>query len=91
MTPSLPRGQSAPKVRAPGVILRDLQNHGSPRRNSNLAHLGTRVQKIFTEPAVLQARPPVRGRHPQPHGARGRRWGDRLPAGAISGAAEAAF
>lgn len=66
MTPSLPRGQSAPKVRAPGVILRDLQNHGAPGETRTWHTLAHASGRYSPSPPCSRLGPPCGDDTPSP-------------------------
>lgn len=66
MTPSLPRGQSALKVRAPGVILRDLQNHGAPGETRTWHTLAHASRRYSPSPPCSRLGPPCGDDTPSP-------------------------
>lgn len=66
VTPSLPRGQSAPKVRAPGVILRDLQNHGAPGETRTWHTLAHASRRCSPSPPCSRLGPPCGDDTPSP-------------------------
>lgn len=66
VTPSLPRGQSALKVRAPGVILRDLQNHGAPGETRTWHTLAHASGRYSPSPPCSRLGPPCGDDTPSP-------------------------